>query len=42
VGAALVVVALAPLPTMLPVVATWTLVYGTLTVVAGLETYARR
>jgi low temperature requirement protein LtrA len=42
VGAALVVVALAPLATMLPVVATWTLVYGTLTVVAGLETYARR
>jgi low temperature requirement protein LtrA len=41
VGAALVVVALAPLGTMLPVVVTWALVYGTLTVVAGLETYAR-
>ena len=41
VGAALVVAALAPLGTMLPVVATWALVYGTLTVVAALETYAR-
>jgi low temperature requirement protein LtrA len=41
VGAGLIVVALAPLGTMLPVVVTWALVYGTLTVVAGLETYAR-
>jgi hypothetical protein len=41
VGAALVVAALASLGTMLPVVETWALVYGTLTVVAALETYAR-
>jgi low temperature requirement protein LtrA len=40
-GAALAVVALAPLATVLPVLATWALVYGMLTVVAGLETYAR-
>ncbi|MEA2150480.1 MAG: hypothetical protein QOD69_2310 [Solirubrobacteraceae bacterium] len=40
-GAALFVLALAPLATVLPVLATWALAYGALAVVAVLETYAR-
>jgi low temperature requirement protein LtrA len=41
VAAAVVVLALAPLGTVLPVLATWTLVFGTLAVVAAVETHAR-
>jgi hypothetical protein len=39
--AAIVVLALVPLGPLLPVLATWTLVYGVLAVVAALETHAR-
>jgi low temperature requirement protein LtrA len=39
--AALILLALAPLGTILPVLATWTLAYGVLAVVAWLETHAR-
>jgi low temperature requirement protein LtrA len=39
--ATLVVLAISPLGTVLPVLVTWTLVYGTLAVVATVETYAR-
>jgi low temperature requirement protein LtrA len=41
VAAAVIVLALAPLGTVLPVLATWTLVCGTLAVVAAVETHAR-
>jgi low temperature requirement protein LtrA len=40
-GAMLLVLALAPVATVLPVLATWGLVYGILAGVAELETYAR-
>ena len=39
--AALAILAITPLGTVLPVLATWTIVYGLLGVVAALETYAR-
>ena len=39
--ATLVVLAISPLGTVLPVLVTWTLVYGTLAVVAAVETHAR-
>jgi low temperature requirement protein LtrA len=39
--ATLVVLAVSPLGTVLPVLVTWTLVYGTLAVVAASETHAR-
>jgi low temperature requirement protein LtrA len=39
--AALIVVGLAPMGTILPALATWTIVYGLLAVVAALETHAR-